>query len=70
MSANDEAQLIEAIYDAALEPSILDDVLAWMRARVGATANLCFTTSAEGPRPWHLHGFDARLFRRLYGALP
>jgi DNA-binding CsgD family transcriptional regulator/PAS domain-containing protein len=62
MSANDEAQLIEAIYEAALEPSVLDDVLAWMRARVGATANLCFATSPEGPRPWHLHGFDAGFF--------
>ena len=62
MDADHEAQLIEAIYDAALDPSVLDDVLARMRARLSASANVYFTTSPAGTEPWHLHVFDQSIF--------
>jgi DNA-binding CsgD family transcriptional regulator/PAS domain-containing protein len=59
MAASDEAQLIEAIYDATLDPAVLDDVLGRMRARLRASISYMFADDAKAPAQWHLHGLDA-----------
>jgi DNA-binding CsgD family transcriptional regulator len=58
----DESQLIEAIYDAALDPSVLDDVLARIRARLNASISILFAYDSTGPAPWHFHGFEGKIF--------
>jgi PAS domain-containing protein len=62
MPPDDEAQLIEAIYDAALDPRILDDVLARVRARLLASISILFAYDSAGPVPWHFHGFEPKIF--------
>jgi DNA-binding CsgD family transcriptional regulator len=61
--ADDEAHVIEAIYDAALDPAILDDVLARIRARLAASISILFAYDSTGPVPWHFHGFEPKTFR-------
>ena len=58
MAPDDEAQLTEAIYDAAFEPSLLDDVLARMRARLNASISVMFTYDGSRTGLWHLNGID------------
>jgi DNA-binding CsgD family transcriptional regulator len=62
MPPDDEAHLIEAIYDAALDSAILDDVLARLRARLQASISILFADDSAGPVPWHFHGFEPKIF--------
>ena len=62
MAADDEAQLIEGIYDAALDPSVLADVISRMRARLGASISVMFAFDADVSGLWNLHGVDQRVF--------
>jgi PAS domain-containing protein len=62
MAPDDEPHLIEAIYDAALDPAILDDVLARLRARLAASISILFAYDSAGPVPWHFHGFEPKIF--------
>jgi hypothetical protein len=59
MGADDEAQLIEAIYDAVLDYAVLDDVLARVRTGIAASISCMFAYDADGPTRWHLYGLDA-----------
>ena len=62
METYEQAELTEAIYDAALDPAALDDVIARMRATLRASISILFAYDASGPVPWHFHGFEAKIF--------
>lgn len=59
---SEKDDLVEVIYDAIADPTILDTLVSALQAQLGAHAGLMFSYDTDGPSLWSGHGFDSSLF--------